>query len=75
MARGRSEQVRHLVNTIPQGAKEIIVHYLGDPTNVLSLSDAVKNKFPDIPITQVKVGPVLGIHLGLGVIGISWISN
>lgn len=74
-ARGRSEQVRYLVSTIPEDAKEIIVHYLGDKTHVSNLYNSIGKKFPDVPITQVKLGPVLGIHLGLGVVGLSWINE
>ncbi len=75
IARGKTEQIRELVSTIPHNAKEIIVHYLGKRINAEELVSGIKNKFPSIHIRQIELGPVLGIHLGLGIIGISWMSE
>ena len=75
IARGKTEQIKELVGTIPSNAKEIIVHYLEEIESTKDLFHAIKNKFPSVLLSQVKLGPVLGIHLGLGVIGISWISE
>lgn len=75
VARGRSEQVRELIARIPHNVKRVIVHHLGEKVNIDGLIAAVKKRFPSIKINQCKLGPVLGIHLGPGVIGVSWMTE
>lgn len=70
--RGRAEQTRMLINKIPPTVKEIIVHYLGDKSSALPLVLAIKSTFENVELKLCRLGPVLGIHLGLGVIGIAW---
>lgn len=72
ISRGKSDQVRELVNTIPSGATEVIIHYLEQTKNLEDLIKVIKNKFPDMIILTSKLGPVLSIHLGNSVLGISW---
>ncbi|MFZ5974945.1 MAG: DegV family protein [Bacillota bacterium] len=75
VTRGRSEQIKELIARIPQNAKRVIVHHLGEKINLDVLISGIKKKFPSIKIGQCKLGPVLGIHLGQGVIGVSWMTE
>ncbi|MDF2685890.1 MAG: hypothetical protein K0S55_1071 [Clostridia bacterium] len=74
LARGRKEQIKELADLVSINAKEVIIHYIDDEKYVGALSDEIKKKLPDVPIFINRLGPVLGIHLGPGVIGVSWIS-
>lgn len=72
ISRGKADQIRELVNTIPDSAAEVIIHYLEQTKNLEDLIKVIKNKFPDMKISTSKLGPVLSIHLGNSVLGISW---
>lgn len=72
ISRGKADQIRELVNTIPSGATEVIIHYLEQTKNLDYLIKVIKNKFPNMRISDSKLGPVLSIHLGNSVLGISW---
>jgi DegV family protein with EDD domain len=74
-ARGRSEQIKELIARIPRNVKRVIVHNLGEKINLDFLITAIKRKFPSINVGRRKLGPVLGIHLGPGVIGVSWMTE
>jgi len=74
-ARGNAERVRRLVGHVPEDAAEIIVHYLGERENAEPLYLALCSRFPGVPVHVSRLGPVLGIHLGAGTIGVSWITK
>lgn len=71
-AKGARKQVEKLVEVIPENARKIIVHYLGDEEAAHVLDAAVKARFPEITTTISTVGPVLAIHLGIPGIGVAW---
>ena len=73
VARGRKEQIKEIADLISSNAKEAIIHYLDDTNYIGALSDAIMKRLPHIKLNINKIGPVLGIHLGPGVIGVSWI--
>lgn len=75
VARGSSQQIKTMLALIPNNATSIIIHYLSQNTNLEPFLFAVKQKFADINIEIRRLGPSLGIHLGTGVIGISWITQ
>lgn len=73
--RGKTEQLRALVSKVPENAKEIVILHLGKTqTDIAPLFSELKKSRPEALISQNRLGPVLGIHLGLGVIGIAWIG-
>lgn len=74
-ARGTAERVKALISRVPDNVKEIVVHHLGEHESVEPLYQAVLRRFPNAPVQVAKLGPVLGIHLGAGTVGISWITN
>lgn len=74
-ARGKSDRIKKLVGKIPQNTKEIVVHYLGAGTNVQPLLTAVKSSFSNIRVQLHRIGPVLSIHVGTGIIGVAWITE
>jgi len=75
LARGSGERLRMMVERVPENAREIRVHYLGDPALAEPLYRAVKRRFPAVPVTLGRLGPVLSIHLGPGTLGIAWITE
>ena len=75
VARGTAERVKALVTRVPQGAKEIVVHHLGERESVEPLYQAILKRFPEAAVQVAKLGPVLGIHLGAGTVGVSWITG
>lgn len=72
IARGRRDQVRQMVARLPDHVSKLIVHEIGEGRTSQMLEEALRARFPGVPIEQRTVGPVLGIHLGLDVVGIVW---
>ena len=71
VVRGRVEQRRALLQKVPDRVKTIIIQHLGAEARVAELVEALKGR--DEVIVR-SFGPVLGIHLGAGAIGIAWIE-
>jgi DegV family protein with EDD domain len=71
VARGRHAQVAELVRSIPAEAKRIEVHYILNRTAADALRQGIQKRFA-CDVTLSVAGPVLGIHLGLNAIGVSW---
>jgi len=74
-ARGAAGRVRELVDKVPLDAKEIIVHYMSDPAEAEPLRKSLRESFPALDIGLYRLGPVLGVHLGKGVLGAAWICE
>jgi DegV family protein with EDD domain len=75
LARGAAGRVRELIDRVPADAKEIIVHHMGDPSSAESLRSGLKKSFPSLEVGLYRLGPVLGVHLGRGTLGVAWISE
>ncbi len=73
MARGRQEQYRELIKTVPKTAKDIVVHYYKSKQAAEQLSAMLKKTHSNV-YTIRKLCPTLGIHLGSDVVGIAWIE-
>ncbi|UTH12129.1 DegV family protein [Macrococcoides canis] len=54
--------------------KEICVVYGGDRSEADIYIDWLKEKYPEIHITDEILVPVAGVHLGYGTVGIGWIN-
>ena len=74
LVRGKSERLRALVNRAPENARKIIVNYLGDRSQIETLCEMLSMRFGHGKLQTNRLGPVLGIHLGPGTIGVSWIT-
>lgn len=74
VARGKDALVRELIARVPDGVKEISVMSLRSEDMRRRLMEGLQATHPDAKIYYWPVGPVLGIHLGLGAAGIAWFS-
>lgn len=73
--RGRSELLKRLLGKVPSDAEETVINYIGDNLLASALYTVIKERFPEKPVLLRKIGPVLGIHLGLGMIAVSSIRK
>ena len=71
---GNTELIKKLADRVNDNAKEIVINYIGDNQMATNLYHVIKKATTDIPISLRKIGPVLGIHLGLKAIAISVIE-
>lgn len=74
-ARGSTEQVLQMIKRIPIDSNEIYIHYINNYKMTSKIIKMLKEKGFNGKITLRKLGPVLGIHLGLSVTGIVWINK
>lgn len=75
LARGKSALTRALTHRVPLDAVELVVHQLGAPSIYEQLLEEVRAWLPGVPVRQSPLGPVLGVHLGLGVAAVAWIRK
>ena len=74
IVRGKTEIIKRFVDKISANTQDVVISYIGDNHMASNLYHVIKETFPHITITLQKVGPVLGIHLGLQVIAVSFID-
>lgn len=74
MARGEASQIEELIKAIPHDAEEIFIHYIANHSQAIKLFRHLKENITTAKISYRKLGPVLGVHLGLGVIGAAWVK-
>lgn len=72
LARGKNEQIKELVQRVPEKTKKLIVHYVSNSDMYKNLLIETRTAFPEADIFIHRLGPVLAIHLGLNVLGIAW---
>jgi DegV family protein with EDD domain len=75
VTRGNSELIRRLTEMLSGGTAAAVINYIENSRTAVRLYDAVREKFPLLPVKLLRMGPVLGVHLGLKVIGLSYISK
>lgn len=76
IVRGKHAQIKRLIEKIPPSVKRVIVHCLGaDVSRAQEVCRALTKRRPDVSPEIRQLGPVLGIHLGLGVVGIAWMDT
>lgn len=75
VARGLQDRVRQLVRRIPDKPLALMLHYLLPAEAAEALRQAIEQRFEGVPLYTAIGGPVLGIHLGAGTIGVSWITE
>lgn len=69
---GMQRALRELIAEIPKTAKKIYVMRIYKSEFFKQLYDKVSELFPFAQINQGEVGPVVGIHVGPGTIGIAY---
>lgn len=72
VVRGRVEQRRALLKRLPERAKLIVIQHLGADARAAELAEELRGRGE---VIVCSFGPVLGIHLGEGAIGIAWIEE
>ena len=72
---GNTELIKNLADRIGTNTQEVVVNYIGDNQMATNLYNVIQKCFGDVPISLSKIGPALGIHLGLKVIGVSFINK
>lgn len=75
LARGKLNLLRKLTQKVPEGASEVVISYIGEHRTATELFHAIKEIRPNMELRLMKLGPVLGIHLGLKVLAISAITE
>lgn len=70
---GENKLIDKLVGFIPHDVKEVVINFLKNSKGANALYYAIKAKFPRANIKLQKFGPVLGVHIGEGAVGIAFI--
>ncbi|MCL1912640.1 MAG: DegV family protein [Eubacteriaceae bacterium] len=52
------------------GIKEIIIHHISAEEQAAQIKDYLEGKYPGIPLDICNIGPVIGLHVGPGTVGI-----
>lgn len=73
--RGNGGLIERLFQKADANAREIIISYLGDNRLAADLFNVIHNMYPHITVALQKIGPVLGIHLGLRVVAVSILKS
>ncbi|MCL1790114.1 MAG: DegV family protein [Peptococcaceae bacterium] len=74
IARGNTEIIKAFLAKINETTRDVVISYIGDNRLATNLYYVIQDTFPHVTITLQKIGPVLGIHLGLKVIAVSMID-
>ena len=75
VARGNTEIIKCFAAKMGENTREIVISYIGDNRLASNLYHVIKDAFSGAVITLQKIGPVLGIHLGLKVIAVSFMNG
>ncbi|MCL2883174.1 MAG: DegV family protein [Coriobacteriia bacterium] len=71
IARGSTELVKALTAKVDAGTKEVVLSYVGESRLTTTLYHVIQETYPAVTLTLQKIGPVLGIHLGIQVVAVS----
>ncbi|MGI5898410.1 MAG: DegV family protein [Christensenellales bacterium] len=71
IARGRNDQLRKLVEAVPDNALDVTVQYFREAQEAEVLASRLSERF-GVLVPVRRIGIVLGIHLGFDVIGTIW---
>ncbi|MDD3411041.1 MAG: DegV family protein [Eubacteriales bacterium] len=73
VARGSREQLRSLVESVPEGTKFVVVHSRQEHPQLETLEEMLRKRLgEELELRIVSLGPVLTIHLGLTYLGVCW---
>ncbi len=74
IARGANEQLRKLAALVPENAEYLTVQSAAGQDSAERLKEVLQEKYQK-PVPHRLIGPVLAIHLGFDVIGVSWLER
>ncbi len=77
-ARGTSNAVKRILHLMEEdhkkhGLKEIIVHHINAPEKARQLKQTLIDRY-NLPVSILSIGPVIGLHTGLGTIGVVYVA-
>lgn len=75
VSRGDTQTIKALMDHIPAGAKDILVHHLGDKYDPVAVIHFLREHFPGAQVEARPLGSTLRIHLGAGFIVIAWMTE
>jgi len=75
VAHGTPDIIRRMTLKLPQNVDEIVINYIRGSRLATHLHTTVRSLFPRAQVRLHKMGPVLGIHLGLNVVALCFISK
>lgn len=75
VVRGTHACRRALVDAIPENAVQVVVQELCAQEQARELAQMISKKLPGAQVSIRALGPVLGIHLGKGVLGAAWMKK
>jgi DegV family protein with EDD domain len=75
IAHGSTEIIKKLSEKISNDTVEVVISYIGENRLASNLYHVISEAFSHVSITLQKIGPALGIHLGLKVIAVSFINQ
>jgi len=75
IAHGNADIIKKMADKISANTQEVVISYIGDNNMASDLYHIIKKGVGDVPVSLQKIGPVLGIHLGLKVIAVSFIDT
>ncbi|MDD2620287.1 MAG: DegV family protein [Syntrophomonadaceae bacterium] len=72
--RGSSNAIKRIINLMEEdskkfGLKEIIVHHINAPAKAQQLKEILMERYA-LPVSICTIGPVIGLHTGLGTVGV-----
>jgi DegV family protein with EDD domain len=72
-ARGTSIAIKRMLALMEEdqkkyGLSDIIVHHINAPEKAESLRQTLQERY-DLPVSIYSIGPVIGVHTGLGTVG------
>ncbi|MCL2003729.1 MAG: DegV family protein [Oscillospiraceae bacterium] len=73
VAHGSQGIIKSLSGQLGADTREVVISYIGDNRLATNLYHVIKNTSPHVTVSLQKIGPVLGIHLGLKAIAVSFI--
>ncbi len=71
MARGQTHVVKMLTESINKNTEAVVINYIENTSTAIAVHNVLKSRYPDLLIKLRKAGPILGIHLGFGFVGVS----
>lgn len=76
VARGSHEQLRMLVESVPQNVRFVVLHSHEHNPQLATLQEMLQKRLGEgLELRIVSLGPVLTIHLGLTYLGVCWMDD
>ena len=73
--RTRSKALQFLIDKIPEGNVETMSILHSAPSDLDHFIEMVQPKVPGAEMVVGRIGPVVGVHVGPGALGITWIER